>query len=50
MTGNCNKKNKPRYDQRFDREAKALQKNLAKRKQQQKKLEELKKEKTNGQD
>ncbi len=43
-------KAKPRYDQRFEREAKALQKNLEKRKQQQKKRDELKKEKLNGQD
>ena len=50
MENQNNKKQKPRYDQRFDREAKALQKNLAKRKQQQKKLDELKKDKTNGQD
>lgn len=33
---------KSRKEQRFDREAKALQKNLEKRKQQQKKREELK--------
>ncbi len=39
---------KPRYDQRFEREAKALQKNLEKRKQQQKKREQLKKENNNG--
>ena len=42
------KTEKPRYDQRFEREAKALQKNLEKRKLQQKKREALKQEKTNG--
>ena len=42
------KAEKPRYDQRFEREAKALQKNLEKRKQQQKKREALKQEKNNG--
>ena len=42
------KSEKPRYDQRFEREAKALQKNLEKRKTQQKKREALKKEKNNG--
>lgn len=42
------KAQKPRYDQRFEREAKALQKNLEKRKQQQKKREALKQEKDNG--
>lgn len=36
------KKNKNRADLRFEREAKALQKNLEKRKLQQKKREELK--------
>ncbi len=45
-----NTKNTPRYDQRFERETKALQKNLEKRKLQQKKRDELKKEKSNGQD
>lgn len=40
----------PRCNQRFDREAKALQKNLEKRKQQQKKRELLKQENRNGQD
>lgn len=39
---------KPRCDQRFEREAKALQKNLEKRKQQQKRREQLKQEKHNG--
>lgn len=39
---------KPRYEERFDREAKALQKNLEKRKLQQKKREALKQEKNNG--
>ena len=39
---------KPRYEQRFEREADALKKNLEKRKLQQKKREELKKEKNNG--
>ena len=41
-------KQKPRYEERFEREAKALQKNLEKRKIQQKKREALKKEKNNG--
>jgi len=40
---------KPRYNQRFEREAKALQKNIEKRKQQQKNLQKLKEDKTNGQ-
>ena len=35
---------KKRHEQRFEREAKALQKNLEKRKLQQKKREELKKQ------
>ncbi len=43
-------KSKPRYEQRFEREAKALQKNLEKRKIQQKKREQLKKDSQNGQD
>lgn len=38
----------PRCNQRFEREAKALQSNLEKRKQQQKKREQLKKEPRNG--
>lgn len=42
------KPQKPRYEERFEREAKALQKNLEKRKLQQKKREALKKEKDNG--
>ena len=42
------KAQKPRYEQRFEREAKALQKNLEKRKLQQKKREALKQEKNNG--
>lgn len=50
MAEKCNKKTKPRADQRFDREAKALQKNLEKRKLQQQKRAELKKETQNGQD
>ena len=36
---------KKRSDQRFEREAKALQKNLEKRKAQQKALDEIKKQK-----
>ena len=42
------KSEKPRYEERFEREAKALQKNLEKRKLQQKKHEALKQEKNNG--
>lgn len=41
-------KQKHRYEERFEREAKALQKNLEKRKIQQKKREALKQEKNNG--
>lgn len=43
-------KNKPRSTIRFEREAKALLKNLEKRKQQQKKRQMLKEKKNNGQD
>lgn len=53
MTENSTKKPKEkvsREELRFKREAKALQKNLEKRKQQQLKREELKKENSNGQD
>ena len=42
------KAQKPRSEERFEREAKALQKNLEKRKLQQKKREALKQEKNNG--
>lgn len=41
---------KQRRDFRFEREAKALQKNLKKRKMQQEARDKLKKEKQNGQD
>ena len=41
---------KQRRDFRFEREAKALQKNLKKRKIQQEARDKLKKEKQNGQD
>ncbi len=42
------KKQKSRQELRFDREAKALQKNLAKRKRQQEQREQAAKEKQNG--
>lgn len=42
------RKNNSRKDARFEREAKALQKNLEKRKQQQKKREEAKRQKSNS--
>lgn len=42
------KKNPNRKDLRFDREAKALQKNLQKRKRQQELLKQKKLEKSNG--
>lgn len=42
------KKNKSRKELRFEREAKALQKNLQKRKRQQELREKAKKEKKNG--
>lgn len=45
MTEYKYQKNKSRQDIRFEKEAKALQKNLEKRKIQQKKREELKKNK-----
>ena len=48
MSKDSQKTAKSRYDERFEREAKALQKNLEKRKQQQKKREALKQEKNNG--
>lgn len=41
---------KQRKDFRFEREAKALKKNLEKRKKQQKEREKLKKEQQHGQD
>ena len=44
MSKECKASTKPRYDQRFEREAKALQKNLEKRKWQQKKRDQLKEE------
>lgn len=50
MTDTKSPKSKSREQQRFEREAKALQKNLEKRKLQQKKREQLKKETTHGQD
>ena len=48
MNPTAKNKAKPRYIERFEREAKALQKNLEKRKLQQKKREQLKQEKQNG--
>ena len=45
MTECKHQKNKSRQDIRFEKEAKALQKNLEKRKIQQKKREDLKKNK-----
>ena len=42
------RKDKPRFEQRFEREAEALRKNLEKRKLQIQKREQLKKEKLNG--
>lgn len=42
-------KQKSRKEQRFEREAKALQKNLAKRKRQQEQRERLKEENRHGQ-
>lgn len=42
MADNIKKENKKRSEIRFEREAKALQKNLEKRKKQQKAREELK--------
>lgn len=47
MSDTTKNKSKPRSAQRFEREAKALQKNLKKRKLQQEKREQLK-EKTHG--
>ena len=44
MVDSSKTKNKPRSSLRFEREAKALQKNLEKRKKQQKARDELKKE------
>lgn len=48
MTENNPKNQKSRKELRFDREAKALQKNLAKRKRQQEMREQAAKEKNNG--
>lgn len=48
MSGTVETKKTPRSNQRFEREARALQKNLEKRKQQQKRREQLKQEKQNG--
>ncbi len=50
MTESKPKKQKSRQELRFDREAKALQKNLARRKRQQEQRERAAKEKQNGQD
>ncbi len=50
MSENKPKIQKSRKEQRFEREAKALQKNLAKRKKQQEQRELLKKENRHGQD
>ena len=48
MTESETNKNKTRKDIRFEREAKALQKNLLKRKRQQKLMEKAEKEAKNG--
>ena len=48
MNTSQHKKNPTRKDMRFDREAKALQKNLQKRKHQQEQLKQKKLEKSNG--
>ncbi len=48
MTENTPKTQKSRKELRFDREARALQKNLAKRKRQQEMREQPAKEKDNG--
>ena len=48
MTESKPQKNKSRQELRFEREAKALQKNLAKRKRQQEQREQAAKEKPNG--
>ncbi len=50
MADTDKKKSQPRSKQRIEREAAALRRNLAKRKQQQQALEKLKKEAKNGQD
>lgn len=50
MTETKPKKHKTRAQQRFEREAKALQKNLEKRKRQQAQREQAKKEDDHGQD
>ena len=50
MTEDTKSTKKNRASLRFDREAKALQKNLEKRKLQQKKRQMLKEKKANGQD
>ncbi len=50
MTEAKPKKHKNREQQRFEREAKALQKNLEKRKKQQALREQAKKENNHGQD
>ena len=49
MTESKPQKQKSRKEQRFEREAKALQKNLAKRKQQQEQRKRLNEEKRHGQ-
>lgn len=49
MASENHKKAQSREEMRFEREAKALQKNLEKRKLQQKKREELKKSRKNKQ-
>ena len=48
MTKDNSQKNKPRKDIRFEREAKALQRNLQKRKRQQELLDKAAKENKNG--
>lgn len=50
MTENKPKKTKSREEMRFDREAKALQKNLEKRKKQAAQRDLAKKEESHGQD
>jgi len=50
MTKNLTQKSQPRSQQRVEREAKALRRNLVKRKLQQEHLNKQKKENNNGQD
>lgn len=48
MVANSKKNSQPRAKQRIKRESEALRRNLAKRKLQQEKINELKKETNNG--